>query len=133
MLHTENTLNCAAIEVTIMSIDIDRFEERSPEELVELNNPELVLAFLHENRDRAWKATEIARRTAVNENSIHPVLSRLEERELVRHKGPYWAITDDEDRLRRAYDLHRITEHFDERYGEEDRDEWIAASERATE
>lgn len=116
-----------------MSIDIDRFEERSPEQLSEVSNPELVLAFLHENRDRAWKATEIARRTAVNENSIHPVLSRLEERELVRHKGPYWAITDDEDRLRRAYDLHRITDRFDERFGEEDRDEWIAASERAPE
>ncbi|AFZ72588.1 helix-turn-helix domain-containing protein [Natronobacterium gregoryi] len=116
-----------------MSIDIDRFDERSPEELTELSNPEQVVRFLYENRDRAWKATEIARRTEVNENSIHPVLSRLEERDLVRHKGPYWAITDDLDRLERAYDLHRITRKFDDMYGEEDRDEWIAASENATE
>lgn len=115
-----------------MSIDIDRFEERSPEELSELSNPERVLAFLYENRNRAWKATEIAKRTEVNENSIHPVLSRLEERGLVRHKGPYWAITDDEDRLWRAYDLHRTTEQFDDLYGEERRDEWIEASERTS-
>ncbi|WP_331234819.1 helix-turn-helix domain-containing protein [Natronorarus salvus] len=116
-----------------MSIDIDRFEEGDPEELEEVSNPERVIAFLFENEDRAWKATEIVRRTGVNENSIHPVLSRLEERGLVRHKGPYWAITDDTDRLRRAYDLHRVTQLFDELYGEEDRDEWVEASDRATE
>ena len=116
-----------------MSIDIDRFDERSPEELSELSNPEQVLTFLYENRDRAWKAREIARRTDVNENSIHPVLSRLEDRKLVRHKGPYWAITDDLDRLRRAYDTHRATRLFDDLYGEEDRDEWVNASERADE
>jgi Mn-dependent DtxR family transcriptional regulator len=116
-----------------MSIDIDQFDERSPEELAELSNPEQVLKFLYENRDQAWKATEIARRTAVNENSLHPVLGRLEERELVRHKGPYWAITDDMDRLRQAYDVHRATRLFDDLYGEEDRDKWIEASEQADE
>jgi Mn-dependent DtxR family transcriptional regulator len=116
-----------------MSIDIDRFEKGDPEELAEVSNPERVIAFLFENDDRAWKATEIARRTEVNENSIHPVLSRLEKRGLVRHKGPYWAITDDTDRLRRAYDLHRVIRLFDDLYGEEDRDEWIEASDRATE
>lgn len=116
-----------------MSIDIDRFDERSPEELAELSNPEQVLTFLYENRDRAWKAAEIARRTDVNENSIHPVLARLEDQKLVRHKGPYWAITDDMDRLRHAYDMHRATRLFDDLYGEEDRAEWIEASEQATE
>lgn len=111
-----------------MSIDIDQFDESSPEELEELTNPERVLVFLYEHRDRAWKATEIASRTGVDENSIHPVLSRLEERGLVRHKGPYWAITDDTDRLRRAYDAHRATRLFDDLYGEEGREEWIDAS-----
>ncbi|WP_247729913.1 MarR family transcriptional regulator [Halovivax limisalsi] len=112
-----------------MSIDIDRFEEGSPDELRELSNPERVLRFLYGNRERAWKASEIAARTSVSENSIHPVLSRLEDRELVRHKGPYWAITDDLDRLRRAYDTHRVTQLFDDLYGSEDRDEWVSASE----
>lgn len=108
-----------------MSIDIETFDERSPEELEELNNPEQVLTFLYEHRDCAWKAAEIARRTEVNENSVHPVLSRLEVRGLVRHKGPYWAITDDLDRLRRAYDFHRATQLFNDLYGDEDPDEWL--------
>lgn len=125
-----DTLDRIVLEYSSMSIDIDRFDESSPEELAELSNPEQVLSFLYENRDRAWKAKEIARRTAVNENSIHPVLSRLEERELVRHKGPYWAITDDTDRLRRAADTHRVTQLFDHLYGEEDRETWVDPNDR---
>ncbi|ADD03719.1 HTH domain protein [Natrialba magadii ATCC 43099] len=116
-----------------MSIDINQFNERSPEELEELSNPELVLRFLWENRDRAWKAKEISRRTEINENSIHPVLSRLEDRGLVRHKGAYWALTDDLERLRQAYDVHRANQLFNDLYGAENRDEWIEASENGTE
>jgi hypothetical protein len=37
----------------------------------------------------------------------------------VRHKRPYWAITDDEQRLRAAYRLHRQHESADDQYGEE--------------
>lgn len=116
-----------------MSIDITQFNERSPEELEEISNPELVLRFLWENREQAWKAKEITRRTEINENSIHPVLSRLADRGLVRHKGAYWAITDDRERLRQAYDIHRANRLFTDLYGEEDRDEWIEASEHASE
>ncbi|GAB7020465.1 MarR family transcriptional regulator [Halostagnicola bangensis] len=116
-----------------MSIDINRFNESSSEELEEISNPELVLRFLWENRDQAWKAKKIARRTEITENSIHPVLSRLEDRGLVRHKGAYWAITDDSERLRQAYDVHRSNQLFNDLYGEEDRDKWIEASEQANE
>lgn len=112
-----------------MSIDIDQFDAHSSEELEELSNAEYVLQFLYDNRDKAWKATEIATQTAVNENSIHPVLGRLEERGLVRHKGAYWAITTELDRLRQAYDIHRANRLFNNLYGDEDRDEWIDASE----
>ena len=111
-----------------MSIDIREFEERSATDLEELSNPERVLAFLASHSDRAWKATEISRQTGVNDHSIHTVLSRLEERSLVRHKGPYWAITDDEERLHRAYDLHRATRALDERLGEEDLEDWLGDS-----
>lgn len=115
-----------------MSIGIDEFEERSADELRELSNPERVIAFLAGHPDRAWKAAEIAERAGVHENSIHPVLSRLEDRGLVRHKGPYWAITDDEKRVRRAYDHHRTTELFDARYGEEDRGDWLDPADAAS-
>ena len=111
-----------------MSIDIRDFEERTADELAEVSNPERVLAFLATYSDRAWKATEIARRSGVNEHSIHSVLSRLEDRSLVRHKGPFWAITDDEERLHRAYDIHRITQLFNDLLGEEDPAEWLEAA-----
>jgi len=41
----------------------------------------------------------------------------------VRHKHPYWAITDDEERLQSVYQLHRHYETADEHYGEERREE----------
>ncbi|WP_312910895.1 MarR family transcriptional regulator [Natronosalvus caseinilyticus] len=116
-----------------MSIDIDEFEDRSSAELEEPSNAERVLRFLFENSDKAWKASTIAERADVNENSISAVLNRLKERDLVRHKGSYWAITDDTERLRRAHQFHRTVQRFDELYGEEDRDEWIEASDRASE
>ena len=108
-----------------MSIDIDRFEEGDPEEWEEPTNAERVIAFLVANDDRAWKAGEIARRTEIPRGSIGPVLVRLRERDLLRHRGEYWTITDDRDRLDAAYDLHRITTALDERHGPEDRSEWI--------
>jgi membrane protein implicated in regulation of membrane protease activity len=41
---------------------------------------------------------EISQETDIKKGSIGTVLSRLEDRELVRHKGKYWAIIED-DRL----------------------------------
>jgi len=111
-----------------MSIDIDQFNEHSSEKLEELSNAEYVLQFLYDNRDKAWKATEIATQTAVTENSIHPVLGRLEERGLVRHNGAYWAITTELGRLRQAYDIHRANRLFNNLCGDEDRDEWVDMS-----
>lgn len=113
----------------VVSIDIQEFEERSAAELEELSNPERVLLFLHTNDDRAWKATEIASETGITPNSVHPVLTRLEEKDLVRHKGPFWAITDDRERLHAAYDLHRLTKKLDSLYGEEAREQWVDTAE----
>ncbi|WP_241431928.1 hypothetical protein [Natrialba chahannaoensis] len=61
------------------------------------------------------------------------VLSRLEDRALVRHKGAYWALTDDLERLRQAYDVHGANQLFNDLYRAENRDEWIEASENGTE
>lgn len=108
-----------------MAIDIETFETTPEADLRELSNPEKVLKFLLANDDRAFKATEIAAGTDVNENSIHTVLSRLEDRELVRHKGDYWAIGD-RDRIRSFDRYRRATERLNERYGVEDKDEWRA-------
>lgn len=88
-----------------------------------------MLSFLVRHDDKAWTQSEIAERTGVSRNSIGAVLSRLEDRELVRHKGEYWAITDDRERLRAAYDLHRLTERLDEQYGTERKSDWVGGKE----
>ena len=106
-----------------MPIDIETFDESAAEELSGLTNAEQVVRFLAENDDKAYTPAEIADRVDVKRNSLGTVLSRLEDRDLVRHKGDYWAIGDMET-VREAYETHRIMESLDERYGEEDPEEW---------
>jgi DNA-binding transcriptional regulator LsrR (DeoR family) len=108
-----------------MSIDIDRFEEADPESVGEATNAERVVAFLLRHDDRAWKQAEVAERTGIPRGSIGPVLARLQDRDLVRHKGEYWAITDDRDHLEDSMALHQVTERLDDRHGSEDRSEWV--------
>lgn len=110
-----------------MAIDIETFENTPEEELTELSNPERVLQFLVANRDHAFKAVEIAERTGVNKNSISTVLGRLEDRGLVRHKGEYWALGD-EERLRSFDHYRHATARLNERHGTEDKDAWRAAA-----
>jgi DNA-binding IclR family transcriptional regulator len=106
-----------------MAIDIETFEGTPTEELGEPTNPERVLRFLLANDDQAFKAAEIVEGADVNRNSISTVLARLEERELVRHKGEYWAIGETE-RIRSFGRYQRATERLNEQFGPEDREEW---------
>ncbi|MFC6724019.1 MarR family transcriptional regulator [Halobium palmae] len=115
------------------SIDIRTFEEGEEGEFSDGGDTERVVRFLAENDDRAWKATAIAEQTGVDRDSVSTRLVRLEERGIVRHKEPYWAITDDERRLAGAYRLHEATERQDERYGQESRDDWQPADQTADE
>lgn len=107
-----------------MPISIDEFESHDPDRQT---NAERVLGFLARNRDKAYKAVEITEAAGINENSIHPVLNRLDERGLVRHREPYWAIGD-LDAVRDATMLHSTTEFLDEELGPESRDEWLTAT-----
>lgn len=109
-----------------MPISIDEFERHDPDEGP--TNAERVVRFLAGNADQAYRAAEIADATGVNENSVHPVLKRLRDRGLVRHRAPYWAIGD-EDRVREAFAFHSAASHLDERLGTESREEWLAAAE----
>lgn len=108
-----------------MPISIDEFESHGPE--TRETNAERVLGFLARNDDKAYKALEIAAATGVDENSIHPVLNRLEKRNLVRHKEPYWAIGDP-DAVHDAAVFHSTASFLDDELGPEQRDEWIAAA-----
>ena len=110
-----------------MPITIDEFEEFDPVGGGP-TNAERVVRFLLEHRNKAFKANEIAEQTGVNENSIQPVLGRLRDRGLVRHKEPYWAIGDIET-VRDAF-VHSETVSFLEgELGPESRTEWLEAAE----
>lgn len=113
-----------------MPISIDEFESHDPDDGA--TNAERVLAFLARNREQAYKAVEIADRTGVNRNSIHPVLNRLSNRGLVRHREPYWAIGDLEA-VRDATVLRATVAFLDEELGPESRDEWMTAARRGAE
>lgn len=90
--------------------------------------PEQVLTFLYANRDRAFTRSEIATGTDADPNTVGTTLTRLKKRNLVRHKGEYWAITDDLDRVSDAYAIHSITEQLDGDDGGIDPDEWDAVA-----
>ena len=101
------------------TIDIDEFENADADDFAERNDTERIVRFLDEHDDRAWKAATIAERLDLKTDAVSAILSRLKDRGLVRHKRPYWAITDDTERLRSAYRLHRHHERADDQYGEE--------------
>ncbi|WP_136601249.1 MarR family transcriptional regulator [Salinigranum halophilum] len=101
------------------TIDIEEFENADGDEFEERTDTEEIVLFLDEHDDRAWKAAMIAERLGLKTDAVSAILSRLKERELVRHKRPYWAITDDTERLHAAYRLHRHHEQADEQYGAE--------------
>ncbi|QKY22159.1 MarR family transcriptional regulator (plasmid) [Halolamina sp. CBA1230] len=101
------------------TIDIDEFEDTDADDFEERNDTERIVLFLDEHDDRAWKAATIAERLGLETDAVSAILSRLKERGLVRHKRPYWAITDDKERLQSAYRLHRQHKTADEQYGDE--------------
>jgi len=109
-----------------MPVSIDDFESgdlpRGP------GVPERVVRYLYAQRDKAFTRSEIADAIDEEPNTVGTALTRLKSRALVRHRGEYWAITDDEQRLAGAYDLHTATERLDEADGGIDPDDWDAAA-----
>ncbi|ARS89856.1 MarR family transcriptional regulator [Natrarchaeobaculum aegyptiacum] len=106
-----------------MPIDIETFDASSEHELTGETNAERIITFLARNDDKAFTPAEIADGSGVKKGSVSTVLSRLEDKQLVRHKGEYWAIGD-MDRVRDAYDFHRTVQRLDDQYGDEDLEEW---------
>lgn len=108
-----------------MPISIDAFE--SDDSLEEPSVGERIVAFLTANDDKAFTRGEIATEIDAEPNAVGSALTRLKDRDLVRHREQYWAITDDRERLRAAYDLHAL---LDELATDEDepfnREAWLA-------
>lgn len=104
-----------------MPINIDRLDDEPEETLTiqEGTQPYRILRFLAENDDKAFTQTEIHEATGIKRGSVGAVLSRLEDRSLVRHRGRYWAIGED-DRLASFTSQVRAssTSTTDDYYGE---------------
>lgn len=83
-----------------MPISIDHFDDQ-PDDALDIeagSQPHRILTFLAEHDEQAFTQTEIHEATEIPRGSVGVVLSRLEDRSLVRHRGRYWAIAGD-DRL----------------------------------
>jgi len=112
-------------KVVDMPIDIDRFEQNSTDELRSggRTNAEEILGFLAAHPEQAYTPKEIYEATDVPRGSVGVVLSRLEERDLVRHRGEYWAIGEADDIDTTLSSLATARAATD-RLGEENTDEW---------
>lgn len=107
-----------------MPIDIDRFEEGSPPRRdTGGTNAETLLAFLAASPDQAFTPQEIHEATDVPRGSVGVVLSRLEDRGLVRHRGDYWAIADADD-IEKTLTALSTAQAATDRFGPEAPDEW---------
>ncbi|GAA0661242.1 MarR family transcriptional regulator [Natronoarchaeum mannanilyticum] len=105
-----------------MPINIDRLDEEPADvlDLKEGTQPYRIVRFLAANDDKAYTQTELHEETGIKRGSVGAVLSRLENRGLVRHQGRYWAIAED-DRLA-SYAAQRgasSSSTTDDYYGEE--------------
>lgn len=108
-----------------MPIDIEQFED-GPEETLRAGGPtnaESLLAFLAEHAAQAFTPKEIHEATDIPRGSVGVVLSRLEDRGLVRHRGEYWAVARDAD-VETTLAAISTARAASERLGPEDPDEW---------
>lgn len=109
-----------------MPIDIETFETTSEERLRETDttDTERVMRFLASHSDQAFTQNEICEGLGVEKGQLGVVLSHLQDSDLVRHKGDYWALGEDEAIT--AYSgLVESTRAANDRFGEEDIDEWL--------
>jgi DNA-binding IclR family transcriptional regulator len=117
-----------------MPIDIDRFEEGPSETLRSggRTNAEAILSFLATHPEQAYTPKEIHEATDIARGSVGVVLSRLEDQELVRHRGEYWAISETED-IEQTLSAMATARAASDRLGEEDPAEWGPGIDESTE
>lgn len=109
-----------------MPVDFRSYDpdaERRELRLTEGSNAYEILQFLAEHPAQGFTPKEISNETGVLRGSVGTTLSRLKERDLVRHKEPYWAIGAD-DRLAAYGAMIHGTDAADDRFGEDDWGEW---------
>lgn len=108
-----------------MPIDIEHFEQGSTEELrgSGRTNAEVIISFLASRSEKAFTPVEIHDATGIPRGSVGVVLSRLEDRGLVRHRGEYWAIGDVDD-VDTTLSFMATARAATDRLGPEDTEDW---------
>ena len=107
-------------------MDFDRYEPESGDgrlRLTEGSNAYAILRLLASNPEQAFTPKEIAEETQLPRGSVGVTLTRLESRELVRHKEPDWAIGLDDRLAAYASMLHGL-DAADDRLGDGDWGDW---------
>ncbi|WP_182022332.1 MarR family transcriptional regulator [Haloquadratum walsbyi] len=118
-----------------MTVEFEEYQESSDNRefdwtLQEGSNSHKILAFLAEHPDQGFTPKEIHDATGVTRGSVGKTLQRLEERQLVRHAEPYWAIGEN-DRVGTYLSMVSSLETISQREGTEDYDEWRNAANSA--
>ena len=108
-----------------MAVPFDKYDpEAGRIDLSDGTNAHAILTFLAENPELGFTPKEIHEETGVSRGSVGTTLSRLENHGLVRHKGEYWAIAED-DRLGAVAAMELSMDTFEDadsdRYAEDDK------------
>lgn len=112
-----------------MPVRFDSYDEDVGRmDLTEGSNAHAILTFLASNPETGYTPAEIHEETGIPYGSVGPTLQRLHERDLVRHKEPYWAIGEKRE-LARLGVLSASVEAIDERLGREDPETWLENAE----
>jgi len=112
-----------------MPVQFDTYDEETGRmDLSEGSNAHTILTFLAAHPEQGFTPTEIHEATDIAYGSVGPTLQRLEERELVRHKAPYWSIGHG-DHLSMYAGGRSTVEAIEERIGPEDPDDWLENAE----
>ncbi len=115
-----------------MPVEFEKYRESNDDDgfdwtLREGSNAHTILSFLAEHPEQGFTPKEIHEVTGVARGSVGKTLQRLEERQLVRHAEPYWAIGDD-DHVGSYLGMLSSLDAVAEREGTEDYDEWREAA-----
>ncbi|MDZ7850701.1 MAG: helix-turn-helix domain-containing protein [Halodesulfurarchaeum sp.] len=112
-----------------MPVTFDTYDENKGSiDLSEGSNAYAILSFLAEHPDQGFTPREVQTETGLPYGSIGPTLKRLEERDLVRHKEPYWAIGETEH-LSTYAAMESTISAIESRYGSENPKDWLDNSE----
>lgn len=81
---------------------------------------------LLQNADKAFRQREIVDAVDVPQGSVGPTLKRLEQHDIVDHRGQYWAIADAEHAVASAGLLSSSTaDDIDGGFSDEDIETWM--------